>query len=84
LIVTTTQPGLEVSAPGTYREKLFNLLAGRDPIAVLGQTASSLADIVATHPAEILRGRAIQGKWTPNEIIGHLTDSEWVMDIASG
>ena len=76
--MTPAQPGPEVSAPQTYREKLFNLLAGRDPIEVLGQTASTLADIVARHPAEVLRGRAIQGKWTPNEIIGHLTDSEWV------
>ena len=74
--MTPEQPGLEVSAPWTYREKLFNLLAGRDPIEVLGQTAST--DIVARHPAEVLRGRAFQGKWTPNEIIGHLTDSEWV------
>ena len=76
--MTPEQPGLEVSAPSTYREKLLNLLAGRDPIEVLGQTASSLADIVARHPAEVLRGRAIQGKWTPNEIIGHLTDCEWI------
>jgi hypothetical protein len=76
--MTPVQPGLEVSAPWTYREKLFNLLAGRDPIEVLGQTASTLADIVARHRAEVLRGRAIQGKWTPNEIIGHLTDIEWV------
>ena len=50
--MTPAQPGLEVSAPGTYREKLFNLLDGRDPIEVLGQTASTLADIVARHPAE--------------------------------
>jgi hypothetical protein len=78
LIMTPAQPGLEVSAPRTYREKLFNLLAGRDPIEVLGQTASTLADIVARHPVEVLCGRAIPGKWTPNEIIGHLTDSEWV------
>jgi len=76
--MTPAQPGLEVSAPRTYREKLFNLLAGRDPIEVLAQTASTLADIVARHPVEVLRGRAIPGKWTPNEIIGHLTDSEWV------
>jgi hypothetical protein len=76
--MTSPQPGLEVSAPSTYREKLFNLLAGREPIEVLGQTASTLADIVARHPAEVLRGRAMQGKWTPNEIIGHLTDCEWV------
>lgn len=39
--MTPAQPGLEVSAPGTYREKLFNLLASRDPIEVLGQTAST-------------------------------------------
>jgi hypothetical protein len=77
-MMTPAQPGLEVSAPRTYREKLFNLLAGRDPIEVLGQTASTLTDLVARHPAELLRGRAIQGKWTPNEIIGHLADSEWV------
>jgi hypothetical protein len=76
--MTPAQPGLEVSAPWTYREKLFSLLAGRDPIEVLGQTASTLADIVARHPAEVLRERAIQGRWTPNEIIGHLTDIEWV------
>lgn len=76
--MTPAQPGLEVSAPWTYREKLFNLLARRDPIEVLAQTASNLADIVARYPAEVLRRRAIQGKWTPNEIIGHLTDIEWV------
>ncbi|HLH00174.1 MAG TPA: DinB family protein [Bryobacteraceae bacterium] len=75
---TRWQPGLEVSAPCTYRENLFNLLAGRDPIEVLGQTPSILADVVARHPAEILRGRATPGQWTPNEIIGHLTDIEWV------
>jgi hypothetical protein len=78
IVVTPAQPGLEVSAPWTYREKLFNLLAGRDPIEVLGQTASTLAEVVARHPAEVLRGRAAQGTWTPIEVIGHLTDVEWV------
>jgi hypothetical protein len=68
LIMTPARPGLEVSARWTYREKLFNLLAGRDPIEVLGQTASTRADVVARHPAEVVCRRAIQGKWTPNEI----------------
>jgi rhodanese-related sulfurtransferase len=77
-VMTQAQLGLDVLAPSAHRDKLLNLSAGRDPIEVLGQTASALADIVATHPSEILRGRAIQGKWTPNEIIGHLADSEWV------
>jgi hypothetical protein len=76
--MTSAQSGPWVSAPEAYREKLFNLLAGRDPMQILGQTSSVLADMVAIHPAAFLRTRPVEGKWTPNEIIGHLTDSEWV------
>ncbi len=74
----TAQPGLHVSDPQAYREKLFKLLDDRVPLEVLAQTASTLADIVRTHPATVLRARPFEGKWTPNEIIGHLADSEWV------
>lgn len=49
--MTSTQSGLWVSAPQAHREKLFNLLADRDPLGVLEQTASTLADIVARHSA---------------------------------
>ena len=76
--MTTAQAGLSMSASQAYREKMFNLLASRDPLEVLAQTASTLADIVAKHSATVLRTRPFEGKWTPNEVIGHLTDSEWV------
>lgn len=76
--MTTPTSGLEISAPQAYREKLFKLLGDRDPLAVMTQTASELDNIVRRHPAEVLRARPFEGKWTPNEIIGHLTDSEWV------
>jgi hypothetical protein len=76
--MTTAQAGPSMSPSQTYREKMFNLLANRDPLDVLGQTASTLADIVGKHSATVLRTRPFEGKWTPNEIIGHLTDSEWV------
>ena len=76
--MTSAHSGPSVSAPEAYREKLFNLLAERDPIEVMGQTASILAVIVAGHATEVLRARPFEGKWTANEIIGHLTDSEWV------
>jgi hypothetical protein len=76
--MTSPQPGVSISAAEAYRERLFNLLADWDPVEVLGQTASALADIVARHPVEVLRSQPFEGKWTPNEIIGHLTDSEWV------
>jgi DinB family protein len=76
--MTTAQVGLSMSASQAYREKMFNVLANRDPLEVLAQTVSTLAGIVGKHSAAVLRTRPFEGKWTPNEIIGHLTDSEWV------
>jgi hypothetical protein len=76
--MTTAQAGVWVSDPQAYRERLFKLLGDRNPLEVLAHTASTLADIVRTHPAAALRARPFEGKWTPNEIIGHLVDSEWV------
>jgi hypothetical protein len=73
-----TTAGLSVSDPQAYRENLFKLLGDRNPLEVLGQTASTLADIVRKHSTMVLRTRPFEGKWTPNEVIGHLTDSEWV------
>src|SRR5580692_1106153 len=77
-LAMTTQPGLEVSAPQSYREKILTLVGERDPLDVMAETASALAKIVDRHSAAVLRTRPFEGKWTPNEIIGHLTDSEWV------
>jgi hypothetical protein len=69
----------ELPAPGqVYRDKMFKPLGDRSPLEVLAQTAVTLADIVGRHPTRLLRARPFEGKWTPNEIIGHLTDGEWV------
>jgi len=76
--MTAAQAGNRVTDANPYRERLRNLVAGRDPIEVLSETASTLAEIVARYPAEVLQARPFEGKWTPNEIIGHLGDSEWV------
>jgi len=76
--MTTTQAGLSVSDPEAYRGNLFKLLGDRNPLEVLAQTASTLADVVRKGSATVLRTRPFEGKWTPNEVIGHLADSEWV------
>jgi hypothetical protein len=78
LKISTAQAGLATTNPQAYRERLFQLLGDRDPLEVMGQTASALTEIVNKHPATVLRTRPFEGKWTPNELIGHLTDSEWV------
>jgi hypothetical protein len=74
----TTRAGVSVSDPQAYRENLFKLLDDRNPLKVLAQTASTLADIVRKHSAKVLRTRSFEGKCTPNEVIGHLADGEWV------
>jgi DinB superfamily len=75
--MTTVQSGPWVSDPQDCRSNLFKLLGDRNPSEVLAQTASTLSGIVREHPATVLRTRPFEGKWTPNEIIGHLTDGEW-------
>lgn len=72
------QAGLSASGPQAYREKIFKLLGDRNPLEVLAQTAATLAEIARKHSATVLRTRPFEGKWTPNEVIGHLADSEWV------
>jgi DinB superfamily len=78
LTMTTTHAGLSVSDPQAYRESLFKLLGDRDPLEVLEQTAVTLADVVRSNSVAALRTRPFADNWTPNEVIGHLVDSEWV------
>src|SRR5215469_6771290 len=68
----------QLASGQAYRDKMFKLLGDRSPLEVLAQTAATLAGIVDRHSAPLLRTRPFEGKWTPNEIIGHLADGEWV------
>ncbi|HTT22789.1 MAG TPA: DinB family protein [Candidatus Sulfotelmatobacter sp.] len=76
--MTTAQTKPIVSASQAYRENMFNLLGDRSPLEVLAQTPDRLTDLIERHSASVLRTRPFEGKWSPNEIIGHLGDSEWV------
>lgn len=73
-----SQGGLWVTDPEAYRAKMTRLAGDRDRITILSQTADILVGIVREHSVEQLRRRPFEGKWTPNEIIGHLADAEWV------
>jgi hypothetical protein len=70
--------GVWVTDPEAYRKKMFGLLGDRDPIEVMSRTADVLATIVREHTPGQMRARPYPGKWTPNEVIGHLVDTEWV------
>lgn len=63
--------------PQGYQANLQQLLGDRDPIEVLAETPDVLAGIIGGQTDERMRARPFPGKWTPNEILGHLCDAEW-------
>ena len=75
--MTTATTGSWITDPNAYRRRLAELLGDRDPMTVMSATADTLAGIVVRNTPAQLRTRPFEGKWTPNEVIGHLTDSEW-------
>lgn len=76
--VNTQTTGIWITDPDAYRKKLLDLLGDRDPIEVMSQTADVLSKIVGNHSKEAMQTRPFENKWTPNEIIGHLIDAEWI------
>jgi len=76
--MTKAQAGISVSNPDAYRETTFRLLGDRNPLEVLAHTESTFAGVVRWYSAAALRTRSFEGKWTADEVIGHLVDSEWV------
>jgi len=77
--MTRTRQGLEITDPAAYRQKSLDLLGDRDAIEVMSGTVDVLAEIVGKHSVAHMRTRPFAGKWTPNEVIGHLVDAEWVL-----
>ena len=75
---TAAGQNLYVSDPQAYRDRLYGLLGEQNPLDVMEQTAAALAEIARRHSAELLRARLFEGKWTANEVIGHLADGELV------
>ncbi len=68
----------DLSATRAYQEKLRGLLGGREPRSVLAQTPGAIGDLVSRHSHAQMRARPYAGKWTPSEIVGHLTDAEYI------
>ena len=81
--MTPSTPGLWVTDPAAYRKKLVDLVGSRDPLAVLAETPEVIERIIQANTADVLRTRPFEGKWTPNEIIGHLLDADWVYGYRS-
>ena len=67
-----------IDEPNDFFEKMVALVGGREPLDVLAATPAVLRQIVEQYTVSDLRCRPYPGKWTPNEILGHLVDHEIV------
>lgn len=61
-----------------YMRKIDGFRAGRAPLPLLRTGPSKIARAVAGLRANQLRRRPAPGKWSINEIVGHLVDTEYV------
>lgn len=67
------------SLPGfSFWKKQLGLLGDLDPGTVLAGTPDKLAELAARFPEPLFHRQALQGKWTPCQILGHLCDVEWI------
>lgn len=62
----------------TYVRALLEVLGSRDPVEVMDQLLSWVADRIRGLDDSVLRRREAPGKWSAIEVIQHLADSDLV------
>ena len=62
-----------------YTQRITAHVEGKEPLAVQAATAKKLAQIINGLPTANLRKRPAPDKWSINEILAHLADSEIVI-----
>ena len=68
----------EGSATADYVRALLDLLGDREPLSVVEATPAALERAVAGVDDELLRRPERAGKWSINEVVAHLADSDLV------
>ena len=61
----------------TYQARILSYVEGKDPLVMQSEMPQLVAKLVAGVPREKLTARPAPGKWSINEIIAHLSETEW-------
>ncbi len=62
-----------------YIQRMITYVDGKRPLAVQAATAKKLARIIRGVPTAKLRQRPAPDKWSVNEVLAHLADSEIII-----
>jgi DinB superfamily len=65
--------------PSAYVKALLGLVGDRDPVDVLAETPSRLAELVRDLDDDRLNRPGPDGGWSPAQLMGHLLDVELVV-----
>jgi hypothetical protein len=65
--------------PQQYRERMLKNIAGQDPVKVQSATPGRLAKLIRGATRQKLARRPAPGKWSVNEIVAHLSETEIVV-----
>jgi hypothetical protein len=64
--------------PQEYTQRITGYMKGKNPLQVQAATAKKLERLIKGVPASKLRKRPAPGKWSVNEILAHLSETEIV------
>jgi uncharacterized damage-inducible protein DinB len=64
--------------PQQYIKRITNYVAGKQPLQIQSATARRLERLIRGVPASKLHQRPASGKWSVNEILAHLAETEIV------
>jgi uncharacterized damage-inducible protein DinB len=67
-----------VKAPEAYKRELLELLGDRDPLNVMAHTPRLIEERLSDVDESVLTQRPAEGAWSVKEVLGHLSDTEWV------
>jgi len=62
-----------------YIQRIHSFVQGQDPLAILPQTPGRLHSLLGGLPDSQLRTRPASGRWSPLEILVHMSDVEIVV-----
>lgn len=67
--------------PQQYVQRILTMLGSTDPVQVLAETPSRLPQVLAKFSPEAMRKRPAPNKWSPAEIVVHLSEVEMVVGV---
>jgi uncharacterized damage-inducible protein DinB len=76
--VFTNPAGGALEHAQAYVSAILELLGDRDPVEVLRSTPDALDRFVASTPDDMLRRPEMPGKWSMQQVLAHLADSDLV------